>query len=166
MTDIDIQRLVALYMRMRSRGMDVRAALDVLRDAIDALDDADRLELAQRIRSQEASEAQTPARPSPIHHINDAGPEPAAGVTCPHCGKRNQPGEVLCYGCGQVLANLPGEYQTQILGQLEPAAPGDDYFGDDSVLLLTAHNTRKVYEIRPQESSRELVLGRRTNHGP
>src|SRR5690606_23329104 len=100
------------------------------------------------------------------HHINDAGPEPAAGVTCPHCGKRNQPGEVLCYGCGQVLANLPGEYQTQILGQLEPAAPGDDYFGDDSVLLLTAHNTRKVYEIRPQESSRELVLGRRTNHGP
>lgn len=160
----DTQRLVALYMRMRSRGMDVRAALDVLRDAIDALDDADRLELAQRIRTQEAGEA--PARPSPIHRISDSNREPADGVTCPHCGKRNHPGEVLCYGCGQVLANRPGEYQTQILEQLEPAAPGDDYFGDDSVLLLTAHNTRKVYQIRPQESSRELVLGRRTNHGP
>ncbi|MBZ0301555.1 MAG: FHA domain-containing protein [Anaerolineae bacterium] len=85
---------------------------------------------------------------------------------CPHCGKPNQTGEVLCFSCGGFLSGPQPDIQTRILTQAEPASDGDDFFGADSVLILTARNTQKAYEIHPQASTRELVIGRRTNSGP
>ncbi len=163
----DTQKLLALYMRMRAQGMEVRAALDVLREAISDLNESDRLELAQRIRMQESAEA--PARVAPLaRRSSPSGEKPAAGaaVACPHCGKVNPPGELLCYACGQFLSDRPGDFQTQILDPSEAAEHGDDYFGNDSILVLTARHNNRHYEIRPQDSHRELVLGRRTHHGP
>lgn len=159
------QKLLALYMRMRAQHMDVRAALDVLRDAINDLNDAERLELAQRIRTHETLES-SPQQAAPIRRISTPQGKKPPALTCPRCGKPNPPGEVLCSACGQFLTEHTGDYQTQILEHTEVAEHGDDYFGEDSILVLTPRTSPHTYEIRPQDSSREVVLGRRTNHGP
>ena len=160
----DIQEILVQYGELRHQGMDVRTALDSLRTIIDVLDEGDRLDLAHRIRAQETSSAKSSGSMRRIDktemaHTNDDRP------VCPHCGKRNRADDRLCYACGQLLLGPDDTYQTRILGDEDEAAR-DDYFGQDSVLILTARNSSQVYRIHPQHSERELVLGRSTNRGP
>ena len=150
----DVQQILARYDLLRRQGMEARAALNTLRESITALNHADRMELARRVRAHESA---------PVRHA-DASPS-YESVVCPHCGKHNRPNERMCYSCGEVIAE-GDKYQTQILDQNDPALADDAYFGEDSVLILTARSNRQEYEIRPQFSDRELVVGRSTNRGP
>jgi pSer/pThr/pTyr-binding forkhead associated (FHA) protein len=53
-----------------------------------------------------------------------------------------------------------------MLHQTAQLSPNDDYFGEDSLLILTAQHTRKDYSIRPQDREGDLVIGRRTPRSP
>jgi hypothetical protein len=152
----DVQQILARYDLLRRQGLEARAALDILRDSITALNHADRMELARRVRTHES------APPIPTHSAN----APEDGIICPNCGKRNRPSERLCYSCGTLLLKGTDTFQTQILDPDDPALADDAYFGADSVLILTARTTQQEYKIRPQDSDRELVVGRSTNRGP
>jgi hypothetical protein len=150
----DVQQILARYDLLRRQGVDARAALNTLREPITALSHADRMELARQVRAHEKASA---------HHA-DASPA-YESVVCPYCGKPNRPNERLCYACGQAIAD-GDSYQTQILDPDDPALADDAYFGEDSVLILTARSTQHKYEVRPQFSDRELIVGRSTNRGP
>jgi hypothetical protein len=149
----DVRQILAKYDLLRRQGLEARAALDTLREAITALNHADRMELARRVRAHENAR----------HAHADAA---SSGIICPHCGKPNRPTERVCYACGELLLKGTDTFQTQILDQGEPALADDAYFGDDSVLILTARSNRQEYKIRPQDSDRELIIGRSTNRGP
>lgn len=164
----DIQQILAQYGELRHQGMDVRAALDRLRTSIDGLDEGDRVDLAHRIRAKETPPAK--ASSSATRRIDRMASSQASSTyddrpVCSHCGKRNRADDRLCYACGQLLLGPDDTYQTQLLGDDDEAA-SDDYFGHESVLILTARNSEKTYRIHPQHSDRELVLGRSTNRGP
>ena len=131
----------------------------------------------RRIRAQETGDESPPAqpvtKPPPLpedHHSGEGettGVQPAVEwITCPHCGKSNQKDEILCYSCGQMIVNSSSKYQTQVLVQTQELALGDDHFGKDSILVLTARNSQNTYKLRPQEREGEWVLGRSTRHGP
>lgn len=149
----DVQQILARYDLLRRQGLEARAALDMLREAITALSHADRVELVRRVRARENTPPQPPA-------------SPADSVICRYCGKRNRASERVCFSCGQLLLKGTDTFQTQILDPDDPALADDAYFGDDSVLILTARSNHQEYEIRPQDSDRELVVGRSTSRGP
>ncbi len=170
------QKILIQYTQLRKQGKDVRETLDVLRASIDSLSDDQQLELARRIRAQETGEEPDPttAPLSPIQPIDPQSSEvedtevqvAIEWIACPHCGKSNQQGEVMCYACGQMLVSGTSKYQTQVLAPATDLTPAADHFGSDAVLLLTAHNSQKTYELRPQEREAEWILGRSTRHSP
>lgn len=147
----DVQQILARYDLLRRQGLEARAALDILRDSINTLSQPDRMELVRYVRTHESIAAH---RTEPIEN----------GPVCPHCGKHNRVSERVCYFCGELLLKGTDTFQTQILD--DPAAVDDAWFGEDSVLILTARTTQQEYKIRPQDSERELVVGRSTNRGP
>jgi pSer/pThr/pTyr-binding forkhead associated (FHA) protein len=65
-----------------------------------------------------------------------------------------------------MLVSSASIYETQVLAQTEDLTPADDHFGATSVLILTARNSQKSYELRPQEREGEWILGRSTRHSP
>jgi hypothetical protein len=83
-------------------------------------------------------------------------------ITCPHCGKSSQRHEVLCYACGQLLRATNTENETQALADTNDLSFSNDFFGEDTELLLRARATGKVYEARPPRSDHEIVIGRST----
>jgi hypothetical protein len=161
----DIHQILRHYDRLRRQGVAVKAALETLRTVIDPLPQEIRLELAHSIRAYEKAPPRRPARTQPSAEVEETADEtnprlPSDWVTCPHCGKSNKPEDHLCYACGQLLIGVDDSFQTHVLESDD--SPANDYFDENSVLILTARNSKKNYEIRPQDSERELVLGRCT----
>ncbi len=173
MVSIDvIEEIVTRYATLRSQGVDLKDALDSLESEIEVLEGAAKRELSRRLRALENTHKVPPSRPA-----KPAQPDPEATieypafnvekVDCPHCGKANPKGEMLCFSCGQLLVKkVPPKFQTQMLHKTAQLAPDDDYFGQDTTLILTARHTRKDYVIRPQDCEDEIVLGRRTRRSP
>ncbi len=170
------------YSRMRDNGLDAKAALNVLRPHIDSLGKAEREHLATMVRAREtqainnqpAPEPQSrnpvikPLRPAPAPA---AAPEPSpvnvplaeeeiVWVTCPDCGKANQRHEVFCYACGHLLEPVRGVYDTRVLSDQANQGLDSEFFGRDTVLVLRIRGSSDVYELRPQGSKHELVVGR------
>jgi hypothetical protein len=83
-------------------------------------------------------------------------------VNCPNCGKTNQRHEVFCYSCGHLLEPVKGAYDTRQLDDKDNQPLDSEYFGPDSVLVLRVRNSTDAYEIRPQKSEQETVIGRST----
>jgi len=167
-----IEQILGRYQALRAQGMDLKAALDSLDREIESLGSSGKLELSRRLRALESRHKPPVSRPPKL-----AEPDPeatieypavnVAKVSCPHCGKANPQGEMLCYSCGQLLVKkVPPKFKTQMLHKTAQLVPDDDYFGIETTLVLTARNTRKDYEIRPQDCDGELVLGRRTRRSP
>ncbi len=202
------------YIRLRSGGSAVRAALNLLREPIDALDEKSKQAIARQLHSYEAERAQaalkTPApEPAPIPvPVPALAPEPAPAppapaakpaprpsglrrlaleqqsavataplsaaapqttaasldwITCPHCGKSSQRHEVLCYACGRLLTPTNTECETQALTETNDLSHSNDFFGEETVLILRARATGRTYETRPQRSDHEIVIGRSTS---
>lgn len=184
-----IQDILSEYTRMRDRGMETKAVIQSLREHIENLDKAQRQELAALMRAWEARHAQ-PAPAAPEETKTDSQPRkppvikplvrtveltpveapPASAppadaasdngwVACPNCGKPNQKHEVFCYSCGQLLEAIKGGNVTK---QLEDAGslPSSEYFGPESVLALRIRGSSDVFEVRPQKSDHEMIIGR------
>jgi hypothetical protein len=91
-----------------------------------------------------------------------AGPDHTA---CPYCGVNNPADEVICQGCGHILAvNSP--HATRSLAQTKEFFLNHEFFGSDYTLELRVRDTNQVYTLRPQDrAGGELVLGRNIAEG-
>lgn len=167
---VDVQQILTEYTRLRAQGISAKIALESLHGEIETLQAEERQQLARQVRAYEAGE--TLNENSGADEVRDDAEFDTRAtsvnvaiqwVTCPHCGKSNQAGDLICYSCGGLLVGT--NIQTAPLAPLEDQDRSDDYFGHNSALVLVAHNTQKKYEIRPQRSKRETILGRRT-HSP
>ncbi|MEZ4668196.1 MAG: FHA domain-containing protein [Anaerolineae bacterium] len=97
----------------------------------------------------------------PVLKSADSAPENIIWVTCPHCGKTNQRHEVFCYACGQLLEPVKGAYDTRVLGE-QTTTLDNEYFGEDSVLVLRVRGSTETFETRPQKADHEIIIGRST----
>lgn len=217
-----VEAIYQEYIRMRDSGIAVKAVLNLLRDRIDALDEAGKQTIARQLRGYEVGRTQdaapapipalevpapaapvsAPAVPAPAPALEVPAPAPAASlrpaaglrrltpeprpaaaalvtivqeaaapaaqtaslewITCPHCGKSSQRHEVLCYACGRLLYAAQTENETQALAETNDLSHSDDFFGDETVLILRARATSRAYEVRPQCSDHGIVIGRST----
>ena len=170
----NLQYILAEYTRLRAQGITPKITLESLHSEIEALPVDEKQRFARQVRDYEAGETLN------VESDDDTWSEYSAEeaevdiratdiniaiqwVTCPHCGKSNQAGDLICYSCGGLLVGA--NIETAPLTPPEDRTYSEDYFGHNSVLVLVAHNTEKQYEIRPQRSKRETILGRRT-HSP
>lgn len=175
---IDVRQILNRYTQLRTQGIAVGHVLDVLRDEIDSLNIEDKQWLARRLRAYEAGETlagglETVAQTGPLASPDETLPRDAEAtwqniaiqwIICPHCGRQNQKQELICYSCGSLLVTTDGEFQTQKFEGEPGSLPSDDHYGRNCTLVLTARNASGHFEIRPQDSHRELIVGRRT-HG-
>jgi len=174
-----VETICQAYARMRDSGIAVKAALNLLRDSIDSLDETDKLVVARQLRDHEAQRSggagapaaaaaaqqsdATASRPRPL-----AARQTAAAllglewVSCPRCGRSSQRHEVLCYACGHLLQAAHSASETQALAETNDLSHSNDFFDQDTVLVLRARATGRVYEAQPQRSDHELVIGRGT----
>lgn len=172
-----VQRIFAEYTRMRGQGVDARAALDSLRRQIEALTDQQRQELARHVQQHESSESAPPERTEPTRtiHIRNidknklSTPTPiprnatdVVWVNCPNCGKPNQKHELVCYSCGQLLEPPASEFETRTLAETNDLAFSNDFFGQDSTLILSIRDVNEPFYVRPQQSD-QMVIGRSTS---
>lgn len=184
-----LQDIFTEYARMRDNGLDTKAALNALRSHIESLSKAEREELAAHLRGYEGPEespsqmkkpnairpigkqeqpALTPIRPlKPVapdaYSTGDAQDDQIVWVTCPNCQKANQKHEVFCYSCGQLLEPVKGSFDTQHFADPDNQPMDKDYFGEESVLALRVRGSLDHYELRPQNSDHELIIGRSTD---
>ena len=170
---VDLEHIFSEYVRLRAQGITPKISLESLHSEIEALTIEEKEHLAQYVRDYEADATLNAA--SAAEGMDDGLEDEELDiratnvnvaiqwVTCPHCGKSNQASDLICYSCGGLLVGA--NVETAPLAPPEDRTRSDDYFGHDSVLILLAHNSEKEYEIQPQRSKRETILGRRT-HSP
>jgi hypothetical protein len=177
------------YTQMRRNGLDTREALKALRTYIDSLPREKKEELAVRLRTWEkefsGQPSQTPPRkststaktlqplPKPLSEPPSQPPAmpgsgskvatPPAWIECPHCGKKNRASDVFCYSCGNLIAETV-EFDTRQFADANDKLFSDEYFGYDSVLVLTIRETGQTFELRPQLRNHEMVVGRNTDN--
>lgn len=163
------QKIYVRYTQLREAGTNATDALNQLRDLIAPLPKEDKHELARTIRALEAGEIQPP-QSTVVQKVDKpvikriADPKPAEEtVNCPKCGKPNRPQEAICYSCGSFLSN--SKQATRALLETDELFFDHEYFGPDSLLSLQVRGATDIdqtqsYEIRPQESDGDLVIGR------
>lgn len=175
------------YTQMRRNGLDTREALKALRTYIDSLPRELKEELAVRLRTWEkdfshgtveplkspapaklqplpkSKPADLPPASSPGLPANKTASTPPAWIECPHCGKKNRSSDVFCYSCGNLIAETV-EFDTRQFADASDKLFSDEYFGYDSVLVLTVRETGQTFELRPQLRNHELVIGRNTDN--
>jgi hypothetical protein len=181
---VAVQRIFTEYTRLREKGKDARTALDALRGQIEQLSEADRQQLGRYVRAHEAGdpipgvsmtgvpEKTEPTRTAPVRNIAkkklSGMPNPSEGqseiawLNCPHCGKSNQKHEVVCYACGQLLEPPASEFETRSLAETNDLAYGNDFYDQNTTLVLQVRGAEKFYHLRPQDSDHEMVIGRTT----
>lgn len=181
-----VQHIFSTYKQYRSQGLEPKAALDQLRPLITELQATDRQQLARYINAQETGQTMpaiqprvaAPAATIPMGVIpGEVKPKPvikqlkiqtpAKSFTCPHCNKANREDEVLCIGCGNVLHPEQDLGNTRALLEADDLFFSQEYFGPDSVLSLQVRGAvdaanRDIYEMRPQDSDHEIIVGRTT----
>jgi predicted component of type VI protein secretion system len=77
----------------------------------------------------------------------------------------------LCYSCGDFLHPGNSKQATRALLETNEMFYSDEFFTSESVLSLNVRGATDIdmthtYEIRPQDSKTELVIGRRTDNSP
>jgi FHA domain-containing protein len=81
-------------------------------------------------------------------------------VNCRHCGHSNQKHELVCYSCGQLLESSKSQQETQALAETNDLSFSDDFFDQDSVLVIKVRASDQIFLSEPQKSDHELVIGR------
>ncbi|MBI5667740.1 MAG: FHA domain-containing protein [Chloroflexi bacterium] len=107
------------------------------------------------VRTVELPPVESPAAPTAP---TDSIPE-ISWVACPNCGRPNQSHEVFCYACGQLLEPIKGSNVTKQLDD-PSSVPSSEFFGPESVLALRMRGSSDVFEVRPQTSDHEIIIGR------
>jgi hypothetical protein len=169
-SDIDV--ILQEYAALRDAGIGAKEALRRMRPHIEPLPRNVKDQLVGAIRSYEAgiNEAPDPtpqttqqvARIKPIKPIETASKPKVERVYCWNCGKPNRIGEVICVHCGVVLSNAQSEGSTKKLKK-DDFQP--EYYNENSVLNLYVRHTDTNIQMRPQERSHEMIVGRADSRG-
>ncbi len=164
----EIEKIFGEYTRLRGEGADIKTALAQLQEAIEQLEDSAKRELARQLRAAEAGKSATSA--AAVQRIGAINPDEDSTATvefeivwinCPHCGRSNQRHELLCYACGRLLERVNSQNETQALAETNDLTLSDDFFGQDSVLILKLRTSETAFEVRPQSVEQyEIILGR------
>jgi len=171
------------YVRMRDNGMDAKDTLRALRPYVEPLPKSEKESLAQMLRGWEKGDgAETAQKSSVIKPLKsdkpasssvsaftdaDAPPPPhdnASWVSCSNCGKKNRTSDVFCYACGHMLEMPPGEFDTRHFEDADNSLFSADYFGQESIMILHFRDANFDFELRPQLSNHEVIVGRSTDH--
>lgn len=154
-----IQDILQEYTRMRDYGLDVREALQALKIYVDTLDYDSRDLLAQHLRNYEHKrQGIKPA--SKVLPVVDPTTGELIWIECNNCHAKNQAKEIFCYKCGELLQPIEGNRSTQQFRQATGDLFKNDYFGTDSILILSVESSNQRFELRPQRENRDLILGR------
>jgi hypothetical protein len=181
------QQIFNTYKQMRANGVEPKAALDQLRQTISGLPAPERQQLARFINAHETGQQIPAMQPRVVAPISA---QPVGGIPgevrskpvikqlkiqsspermdCPHCGKSNRKDEVLCTACGNLLHPEQDLGSTRALLEADELFFTQEYFGPDSVLSLQVRGTvdasiNDTYQLRPQDYTRETIIGRSTN---
>lgn len=154
------------YVRMREHGLEVQEALRALRVYVETLQEGEREALATYLRSWEKDRLNKPIRPIfPMKQLHEPMPSLSTKdiiwIECPSCHTKTRAREVFCYNCGQMLQNEAGKVDTKQFKAATSELFSEDYFGMDSILVLSSRSTPRHIEMRPQLSRREITLGRK-----
>jgi hypothetical protein len=161
MTAID--ELFSEYIRMRQHGLDANEALRTLRHYVLPLASNDREELARLLRGWENNLIADTAQPH--EEIPDTSPLTEKAIRgeiwiqCPNCERKNRAKDVFCYSCGRLLEEFTIR-DTRTFKNATTELYSDEYFGEDSLLILKTPNGKNRFEIRPQLRYNEIVIGR------
>jgi hypothetical protein len=179
----EIDSLQAEYVKLRAKGLDAKTALSRLRADIVGLELAERDQLLALLRRWEMTNAakhenpdpsatrpvklelmqplMTPQSPAVTQTPPVASKPPApTKVNCPHCGKPNNQGEIICYSCGQLLTTERSIFATRHFDNELDEMGNDEAFGPTATLVLVVKGSQEHYRIRPQEKRHEIVIGR------
>lgn len=178
-----LEKIFAEYARMRDDGMEVKASLNILRDQIEVLDEKEKQDLVRLLRVREAREMQpvmavTSSQPPvdsastrkiPLRSLakerqhteqETVVDSQVVWVNCPHCGQSNQRHELVCYSCGHLLESSKSQQETQALAETNDLTFSEDFFDQDSVLVLKVRGSGRTFLVEPQKSDHALVIGR------
>lgn len=91
-----------------------------------------------------------------------------ATLKCPHCGKTNPKGSFVCAACNNLLDIPPAEQATRMLAQTRNLeALSDDYFDDDSTLVLRLRGHAKSFQLTALQLGPGRIIGRNApGHDP
>jgi hypothetical protein len=81
-----------------------------------------------------------------------------AGVECPACGRMNAPGDVHCYGCGEMLQSAGSTKRIAQNELVDANEASDAYFDDNMLLYLHVRGAKHMIRVRPHQN--EMILGR------
>lgn len=82
---------------------------------------------------------------------------------CPHCGKINLPTSFVCSKCNNLLDVPPAEKETHVLGGQQGIEElSDDYFDQDSTLVLRLRGRDKSFQLTARQLGMGQIIGRNT----
>ena len=161
MTAID--ELFSEYVRMRQHGLDANEALRTLRHYITPLSPDDREELARLLRGWENNLIADKTKPQEeipdTSPLTDKAKRGEIWIQCPNCERKNRAKDVFCYSCGRLLEEFTYR-DTRTFKNATNETYRDEYFGEDSLLILKTPNGKTRFEVRPQLHHNEIVIGR------
>jgi hypothetical protein len=173
----ELQDIFNEYTRMRKNGLASTVALHALKTFIEPLKKSEREQLAQLLRSWEAGEisgqkSDTQTQPSATEQTQPTAPpglrsllsqlpaeKPAEpintqirkiGSTTPQPQQINESSD---------LGELQGRFDTHTLVD-ENTRVSQDFFGASSILILQVRGTNQAFEVRPQQYTHDIVVGR------
>lgn len=155
----EIKELFGEYIRMRANGLDTQNSLRTLRHYILPLPQHRREELARLLRAWESNLIETPE--DTLQDENESSEASELWIECPSCERRNRLKDVFCHACGRMLHPL-SDGVTRTFAPATEELFHLEYFGADSILILTTGDQRHTFTIRPQEHPIELTIGRRS----
>jgi hypothetical protein len=151
------------YIRMREHGLEVQEALRALRVYVEVLNEGERESLAIYLRAWEKDRLNKPLHAifpmKQIHESNQA--LDLLWLECQSCNKKTRAREVFCYNCGQMLQSDIGPVETKQFKPATKEAFSEDYFGIDSVLVISSRSVPRHIDLRPQLQQYEIILGRK-----
>jgi hypothetical protein len=156
-TVVNTQAIFAEYIRMRTNGLDTKAVLFTLRTYIEPLSGPARDELVQTIRTWEQNNSRAAAA-KPV-----AGIKPLASAQ----ERDDSPAKIKKVASLQAapaveaaeIDELQGKFDTRSLVDASERV-NEDFFSKESRLLLQVRGTNQAFEMRPQDFSHEIVIGR------
>ncbi len=174
--------VLSQYVQRRRYGMEADKALADIKALIEQVNSGERAQLVNLIRSWEAREGAKYRALRPVEAVDPANDKSAVNkkpappskpptlvkpdikmdeqVVCPHCGKKNRVGEVICHACGHMLKPSRASTRALPIDEVDDGRKGTAHFGRFSRICLYVAGSTEPIELEP---STEIVIGRSTS---